>query len=184
MTRCRIFAAFIWTAWWCSPSLFCSGKLTQRSIFAIESPSLQADGDNDTGSLGALLNDVSKAVSMNTGFRLVSCRPQRSRFTVFAAELCFLRLRWQQHRPSQHQICNLQRLHTRRSLTQRHHLQRRLRLRLRTLAMLEERRLLRQHPEACLFSALPQHRLERSNILLQATGQGILTCADMFLLDV
>jgi hypothetical protein len=33
--------------------------------------SRQADGDNDTGSLGALLNDVNKAVNLNTGFRFV-----------------------------------------------------------------------------------------------------------------
>ena len=31
----------------------------------------QADGDSDTGSLGALLNDVSKVVHLNTGFRFV-----------------------------------------------------------------------------------------------------------------
>jgi hypothetical protein len=33
--------------------------------------SRQVDGDNDNGSLGALLNDVNKAVNLNTGFRFV-----------------------------------------------------------------------------------------------------------------
>jgi hypothetical protein len=40
-------------------------------LFSFRLSGSQADGENDSGSLGSLLNDVSKAVNMSTGFRFV-----------------------------------------------------------------------------------------------------------------